>query len=393
VVEDSHVQRRHVLDVLAGLGAEGVKQAVDGVEGLATLAAHPEIDLVITDLEMPRMDGIRFIGEFAARGFRPQLVITSSHDQAVLHSVRLMAETYGLVVPGIIRKPMDPETMRRILDQPPLHAPGGPKEARGDSGRPDLDDIRAGLRDGAFIAWFQPQVTLKGALLKGVEALARWQHPVHGLLGPAAFLPLAETDAGTMSRLTHAILADVAGHWQQWKRRGLALDMSVNLSALSLGQPGFAEELAETCEELALPPKSLVLEVTESSSMANLAQCLGNLARLRMRGFRLSIDDFGTGFATFQQLDRVPFTELKIDRSITRHLPGGDRHRLLADGVLKLARGLGLGTVAEGIETLEAFHALRQMGCDLAQGYLVARPMPGAQLLDWAKQDRTFLRN
>jgi EAL domain-containing protein (putative c-di-GMP-specific phosphodiesterase class I) len=381
-----------MLDVLAGMGAEGIQEAADGLEGLDRLAQHPEIDLVVTDLEMPRLDGIGFIGEFAARGYRPELVITSSHDQAVLHSVRLMAETYGLVVPGIIQKPVSAEALGQILGQPPLHGPRHRGEPRREEGRPGLEEIRAGMRDGQFVAWFQPQVTLKGALLKGVEALARWRHPVHGLLGPAAFLPLVETDEVAMSNLTHAILADVAGHWRQWKRRGLALDVSVNLSALSLGRPGFAEQLTEACAALDLPPKSILFEVTESASLADLGQGLGNLARLRMRGFRLSIDDFGTGFATFQQLERVPFTELKIDRSITRHLPNGDRQRRLAHGVLKLAGDLGLTTVAEGIETVEAFAALRQMGCDLAQGYLVARPMPGDQVLDWTRQDRAHLR-
>jgi EAL domain-containing protein (putative c-di-GMP-specific phosphodiesterase class I) len=126
--------------------------------------------------------------------------------------------------------------------------------------------------------------------------------------------------------------------------------------------------------------------------MSNLGQSLANLVRLRMRGFRLSIDDFGTGFATFEQLERIPFTELKIDRSIIQFLPDDPRQVVLVQGMLQMARGLDLATVAEGIETLETWNVLRGYGCDLAQGYLIARPMPGAQIRDWANLDRAHLR-
>jgi len=255
----------------------------------------------------------------------------------VLHSVRLMAETYGLVVPGVLTKPLAIEALRQLLKTAPLLVPSVPGPARED---PSLKEIAAGIEAGSFICYFQPQVTFKGALLKGVEALARWRHPEHGVLGPAAFLPQAERDEGVMTALTLQILA----------------------------------------------------EVTESASMSNLGQSLANLARLRIRGFRLSIDDFGTGFATFEQLERIPFTELKIDRSLTQYLPGAERPMIMVRGMLKMAQELELTTVAEGIETLAAWTALRGMGCDLAQGYLVARPMPGEQIRAWAQQDRAHLR-
>jgi len=391
VVEDSEVQRANAVDLLAGLGAAQVLEAGDGFEGLAQLARHAAIDLVVTDLEMPRMDGVGFIGEFAARGFRPDLIITSSHELSVLHSVRVMAETYGLRVPGIIAKPLAAPALRALLVAPPLlalnPAPGAPA-------MPALSPamIAEGIRRGGFICYFQPQITFKGALLKGVEALVRWRHPEFGLLGPAAFIPQAETSETLMSDLTLAILAEAAQHWHRWRRRGLQLEVSVNLSARSLSVPGFADLLQEGCARLDFPPRSVIFEVTESASMADLGASLGNLARLRMKGFRLSIDDFGTGFASFEQLERIPFTELKIDRSLTRFLPEGERQMILVQGLLKIARDLELSTVAEGVETLAAWAALRRLGCERAQGFLFARPMPGDQLMDWAQLDRSHLR-
>jgi EAL domain-containing protein (putative c-di-GMP-specific phosphodiesterase class I)/CheY-like chemotaxis protein len=392
VVEDSTVQRAHAVDLVTRLGADRVLEGCNGVEGMARLGDHAGIDLVLTDLEMPTMDGVRFIGEFAARGYRPELIVISSHEFSVLHSVRLMAETYGLVVPGILAKPLAMVALRQLLNAAPLLVP----PARGPAGpareHPSLLEIEAGIKAGSFTCYFQPQVTFKGALLKGVEALARWRHPEHGVLGPAAFLPQAERDEGIMSALTLAILAEVAGHWHQWHRHGLNLEVSVNLSALSIGTPGFADQLIEACDRLDLPARSVIFEVTESASMSNLGQSLANLARLRIRGFRLSIDDFGTGFATFEQLERIPFTELKIDRSLTQHLPGAERSMIMVRGMLQMAQDLELSTVAEGIETMAAWTALRAMGCDLAQGFLVARPMPGEQIREWAHQDRAHLR-
>jgi EAL domain-containing protein (putative c-di-GMP-specific phosphodiesterase class I) len=319
-------------------------------------------------------------------------VIASSHGPAVLHSVRLMAETYGLAVPGVITKPLAEPALRSLLAAPPAVRRRDPAAAAPARDELSVERIQEGIRTGAFLCYFQPQLTLKGALLRGAEALVRWHHPDFGLLGPGAFLPQAETREEVITDLTRAVLADVARHWRAWRRKGMKLEVSVNLSALSISAPGFADRLMETCAGLDLPPKSLVLEVTESASLSNLGHSLANLARLRMHGFRLSIDDFGTGFATFAQLERIPFTELKIDCSLTRGLPEAERSLVLVQGLLKIAKDLGLNTVAEGVETLATWQALRQLGCERAQGFLFARPMPGDLLVEWARQDRSHLR-
>ena len=391
VVEDSATQRAHAVALISKLGAMQVLEGSDGLEGLKRLAEVPAIDLVLSDLEMPHMDGVTFIGEFAARGFRPELIVLSSQDLAVLHSVHLMAETYGLTVPGIIPKPLTQEALQNLFPAKPLassvHPPSGPTLEK-----LSIAEIAAGIRGGELLCYFQPQITLKGALLKGVEALVRWRHPGAGLLGPGAFLPQVETDEGLMFELTMEVLAKVAEQWHGWRRRGLAIEVSVNLSALTINTPGFADRLMAAADRLELPPKALVFELTESASVSHLGHTLANLARLRMRGFKLSIDDFGTGFATFEQLERIPFTELKLDRSIVKDLPHSQQHLVLVESMLQMAQGMKLTTVAEGIETLESWRSLREMGCDRGQGFLLARPMPGDQLMEWAKQDRAWLR-
>ena len=395
VVEDSSVQRAHAVATVAELGAARVLEAAEGREGLERLAGHPGIDLVLTDLEMPVMDGITFIGEFAARGFRPQVVVLSSQEPGVIHATGLMAETYGLEVPGVLAKPLRADGLRALLQaHPPRRAGAEPSDPpRGALAQaPTPADIAEGVGRGEFICHFQPQVTLQGALFKGVEALVRWRHPSLGLLGPAAFLPQAESSVEVMGRLTLAVLEAAAGQWHGWRRKGLTLEVSVNLSALSISTPGFTDLLVAAAERLDLPAKYLVFELTESASVSDLGHTLANLARLRMKGFKLSIDDFGTGFATFEQVERIPFTELKLDRSIVKHLPGSERHLVVAESLLTLTRGLKLAAVAEGIETLATWTCLRGLGCERGQGYFIARPMPGEQVPDWARLERTHLR-
>ena len=395
VVEDSAVQRAHAVAMMRELGAAEVLEAGDGQEGLGRLAQAAAIDLVLTDLDMPSMDGIAFIGAFAALGFRPQVVILSSQEASVLQSVGLMAETYGLTVPGIITKPLTLAGLLPLLKAhprlPPSPAPKAPPSGPAGPG-PSQGEIAKGLLEGEFLCHFQPQVTFQGALLKGVEALVRWRHPGLGLLGPAAFLPQAEANDELMTALTLAVLAYSADQWHRWRRKGFQVGISVNLSARSISTAGFADLLMAQTERLGLPPKALAFELTESASVSNLGQTLENLARLRMRGYHLSIDDFGTGYATFEQLERIPFTELKLDRSIVSHLPMSERHAVVARNLVQMAKGLNLATVAEGVETLATWRALVAMGCECCQGYLVARPMPGEQLLGWAGQDRALLR-
>lgn len=393
VVEDSDVQRAHAVALVEAMGAARIWEAADGEEGLAVLARETGIDLVLSDLEMPRMDGVAFIGELAARGFRPRVVIVSSQESEVLRAVRLMAETYGLTLPGVIPKPLSRGALTRLLAEAPLFTASRPVPVvQVEKRKPGREDIRRGISANEFLCFFQPQITLQGAVLHGVEALVRWRHPVFGLLGPAAFLPQAEAEEELMSDLTMRILEQVAEAWHAWNRRGLHLDVSVNLSARSLGVSGFADRLLETTKCLDLPSKSIVFEVTESASVANLGHGLANLARLRMRGFKLSIDDFGTGFATFEQLERFPFTELKIDQSITAMLPLAARQMSMAHRMIQLAQDLKLSVVAEGIETLEAWRAIRDLGCETGQGYFIARPMPGDQVPEWAMVDRSHLR-
>ena len=392
VIEDSRTQRAYAVSLVRSLGAAEVFEAADGIEALEFLEREPGIQLVLCDLEMPRMDGMALIGEMAARSMNPHLIILSSQEAGILASVQHMAVSYGLTTSGVIPKPLTCENLVQTLACPPFtKGVTGQRPAAPERAKLTLPEIQTGLLNGEFFCFFQPLLTMQTGFLRGVEALVRWQHPVLGLLSPAAFLPQMEEDKELMSELTFIILGDIGRQWHEWKQHGLEVELSVNLSASSIGTLGFAERILDTVSRHDLPPRMMVLEVTESASVSNLGHTLANLARLRMKGFKLSIDDFGTGYATYEQLERIPFTELKIDISITKEVVRSKKHAIMARNLLRLAKDLGLYSVAEGIETQETWDVLKEFGCDCGQGYFLGRPMAGSQLEAWARQDRSHL--
>ena len=390
VVEANPIDRTDTEAVLRSLGASRVLGATDGFQALTELDRTPGIDLLFCDVDLPGMDGMELIGNMVARGFRPDLVLLSAVDSGILEAVRYMAQSYGFPAVGVIAKPLDREALFRLFGDAPEAStlPGTPDP---EPVPPSRREIEHGLKHREFECYFQPQLAMGSTRLKGAEALVRWHHPERGLLAPAAFLSWVEQDPELMARLTIQILEQIACQQHSWQASGLHVVVSVNLSPSSLALAGFAERILGVLASHGVSPRDLVLEITESMSVSNLGQTLANLARLRMRGLQLSLDDFCTGYATYQQLERIPFNELKVDISITRHLPHSRKQAILARSIIQLGKDLGLKVVAEGIETQGCWDLLKAMGCDYGQGYFLARPMPGGRLLDWSLQGRANL--
>jgi len=295
-------------------------------------------------------------------------------------SVAIMARAYDLNLLGVMPKPPSRSKLLTLLDR---HDPASQKKRRQSSPLTiSKDEIARGLENGEFVPYFQPKVEMASGRVVGVEALARWNSPARGLLPPGAFLDAIE-EYGLMDDLTWAILAKSVAIGRDWHEQGLPLVVSVNLSLSSLGRVELAERIFEVVTSRGMATSSIILEVTESAAMSVIGPSLENLARLRLRGFGLSIDDYGTGYSSLQQLTRVPFTELKIDQSFVREAALQETTRSVVESSLDIARKLGLKTTAEGIETPEHWDMLSAMGCDIAQGYLIAKPMPAGAIPDW----------
>ncbi|WP_432542427.1 putative bifunctional diguanylate cyclase/phosphodiesterase [Kineococcus sp. SYSU DK002] len=250
-------------------------------------------------------------------------------------------------------------------------------------GHPDAAD---GADPGWLDVHYQPQVGGDGRVV-GVEALVRWRHPRRGLVAPDAFLPLVE-EYGLVPALTDAVLRQAADQAVRWRALGRDLRLSVNLSASCLTHPSLVALVDDVLASTGLPPQRLVLEVTETSIMADAESSVAQLTELSARGLEISIDDYGTGYSSLAYLRDLPAVELKLDRSLVADVGVDRRADDIVAGTVALAHRLGLRVVAEGVETAEVLHVLRALGCDETQGYLHSRPLPGPELERWlARQD------
>jgi EAL domain-containing protein (putative c-di-GMP-specific phosphodiesterase class I)/CheY-like chemotaxis protein len=384
VVEDQGFQRWITGNLLEGMGAKHVYTAGDGQAALEILAdADPPIDVIISDLDMPGMDGMEFI-RHVGEGWNPvSLIVASALDRALVSSVEAMARAYGVNLLGAIEKPATAKKLQALLA---LHAPSR-QAPRSNSEEVSPAEIAEGLRRGEFEPFFQPKVDLAGAQFKGAEANARWRHPAKGIIAPVAFISSLET-SGLIDKLTVTILKSAAHNCQLWRSSGVEATVSVNLSLTMLSDTSLADRMTSVVEAEGLEAKHVIFEVTESAAAANLGKALENVSRLRMKGFGLSIDDYGTGYSSMERLARVPFTELKIDKSFVQNAPTQPSSRAMLESCLEVAQKLDIVAVAEGIESQPQWDLLRALGCPLGQGYFIAKPMDAGAFLDWLRVRR-----
>ncbi len=380
VVEDHPFQRALLVRLLQGLGVAAVAEAADGREALERLSGGTAFDIVISDLDMPGMDGMALIRHVGNRGLPVSLILFSALDSAVTASVEMMTRAYHVDVLGVLPKPPTVEALRELLA---LHVPQREPTAPGGPVVVTPAELRAALAAQRFEPWFQPKVALADGRILGAEAVVRWRHPERGLVMPAAFIPAMEHH-GLIEPLTWLVLERAFAACGRWRNRGRDWTVSVNLPLGMLEDLTLAERIARLTERLQLDPGWVVFEVTEREAMAQVGPCLENFARLRIRGFGLAIDDFGTGYSSLAQLQAIPFTELKIDQGFVTGVAERPHARVMLESSLDIAVKLGLGTVAEGVETLGDWALLRALGCDAAQGYLISPALAEAELLAWA---------
>jgi len=228
---------------------------------------------------------------------------------------------------------------------------------------------------------YQPKVEIASGRLAGVEALARWHHPRLGSVEPALFIGLAER-YGSIDALTEWALRTGLAQWRSWNEQGVKPNIAFNISALSLRDIYFPDYLYRLCQTEGVPPASVTIEVTEGATQ-HLVRLLDTLTRFRLKGINVSLDDFGTGYSSLLQLRQLPYSELKIDRCFVRDVATSRESRLIVEAMIGLARGFGLTATAEGVEDKATLALLAELGCDNAQGFLIAEPMEGWQLAPW----------
>jgi EAL domain-containing protein (putative c-di-GMP-specific phosphodiesterase class I)/FixJ family two-component response regulator len=391
VTDDSSSQRQYAQDLCRDLGVLQIEGAINGVDALEKLESQA-IDIVLIDLEMPVMDGVELIRSIAQKKLSTSVIILSAKDPILISSVGTMAEADGLHVVGTFQKPLLADALECSLLRFIQDANQAPQENTSLT-EPEVTavDLGRALVNGEMTLAFQPKLTVHGLMLRGVEALARWRHPQKGNISPGVFIPLAERH-GLIDTLTRSLLEQAFKHKRAWQHLGMRFNLAFNLSPLSLADAEIVDWLCAMAEQYDIPANEVTFEITENALLGELASAIRTLARLRLKGFLISIDDYGTGFANAQQLSRVPATELKIDRSLVNRAAARPQQKTIFASTVELAKKLNLSTVAEGVETEEDFKILLELGVDLVQGFYFSKPLFPDDLLVWIKTGLSELR-
>ncbi|MFA4995167.1 MAG: EAL domain-containing response regulator [Bdellovibrionales bacterium] len=362
----SEIGERHGFETRTTTNAENVRQILESFP----------CDVIMLDLMMPGTDGVELLRLLADKAKNAQLCLISGSDARVLNSARRLGSAHGLNVVAALEKPLSIQTLNTFFDS----------ISKSDKNK-DIGNQALALANGEFCLYYQPVIELSSRRVKGLEALARWQHPDRGILLPDAFLRQL-TDEGLMQELTNFVIKTAVKQASAFQQSGERLTIAVNVTASTLLDLSLPDQISDICKQNNLSTETLVLEVTETEAMRDVTRTMDVLLRMRLRNIGVSIDDFGTGHSSLRELQRMPFSELKIDKSFVTDAPNSKDCEVIVNSIINLGHNLGLKVIAEGIEDERTWNMLRDKGCDFAQGYYMGHPMTAANLAPWMENWR-----
>jgi EAL domain-containing protein (putative c-di-GMP-specific phosphodiesterase class I)/ActR/RegA family two-component response regulator len=349
-------------------------------------AARP--DAIMLDLQLGASDGIEQLHFLHGAGYCGAIVLISGFDSRVLASAQQIGASLGLSVAAVLEKPARAARIHEVLaaiERNPATVTPPVTVAQPEHASISADDVAQAISAGRMELYLQPIVSAKGHVVTCAEALIRWHHPVLGLVQPDRFIPVAEENADTIDRLTMWVAEAGVAHYRRLAELGLETQICINISGRNLCSRDFPDRMAGVLERCSVPPGSIGLEITESVAMHDLGATAAVLARLRLKGFPIAIDDFGMGHSTLTALHRMPFTTIKIDKSFVADLATSNDSLTIVRSVIQLARDMGLASVAEGVETAETARLLTELGIDSLQGFYFSRPLPSDAFHTWLR--------
>jgi len=384
VIDDDNLTLKVTKSVLNTIGFESIKLVTTAKESIITLEdPNIRIDLIILDLKMPDMDGIELIRLLGEIEYKGHLIIFSGEDESILCSAKDLATARNISVLGFLQKPIDSQKILKLI-QPSNEHRKIEKVKRSES-FVSLEMIKEAISLKTFEPWFQPQVDVKTKEIVGVEALARWPIGINSYISPEDFIPVAEENK-LINQITYILIEKIINVYNSWIAEGIDLDIAINISGDSLSDINFPEQFCSKFEKCPDLLKKSTIEITETKILNDLTSPLDVLLRLHLKEIKLSIDDFGTGYSDISQLKSLPFNELKIDREYVQSNEIEKKTFVILKSSINLAKNLDMRIIAEGVETYQEWERIKSLKCDVCQGFLTGKPMPGYEFIDWYKK-------
>ncbi len=379
VLDDQNDVAATIANLVGSLG--GIARTSDSAESFFHQWEKDPPDVSIIDLKMPQRDGLDVLHELGSRS-NAQVILVSGFDLSVLRAARQAAQANGLHVIGVLTKPVRRSELAKLLSE----AQSGLKTGLTTKSNVAPHDISIealtdALRHGRIVPYFQPKIRLRDRTITGFEALARWQQPDGSIIPPTSFIPLLTT-AGLDLEFIEEILQKSLVFLSSIGKPHLTMAINVPMHVCS--DANFARTLQDVLSEHHVENDRITIELTEAGPSEILQPQIDMLTRLRMDGFRLSIDDFGTGVSSLERLVRIPFNELKIDRQFARDICQAPRAQQLVRHLVGIARSMEMSTTIEGVENSSTLELAALLGCEYAQGYHIGEPMPDSDAREWS---------
>ena len=386
LLEDHTTQREILTAKFRKLGVGNIVAVAQGGEALKQLQENPaRFDIMVVDLILDDMDGLKFLRLAEGCCTRmPAIVVVSAVDELLLATIKLAAQQCGYNLLGAYSKPVAVaelnSALTRLFNQRTEAVKVSAMEF--EEQLPSIE-VTAALQNGELCAYFQPIVaTGPEQYVVAVEALARWHHPVHGEVYPSGFLPMLE-HSGNLAQFSKLIIRQSIEQLRRFRDNDLDIGVSINITMLELADFDWIEQLSDLVDEYRVPAAKVSLEVTESMALSNNADVSETLARLRLKGFGLSIDDFGVGYSSLSNFRRVAFTELKIDRCLTENLCDDIGLQKIVASIIHLGHDFEMSVTAEAIDNKEVATLLTDLGCDMIQGLYYSPALSSKDITGW----------